>query len=126
MLQNTQGKKLQTIKVSNIYKFSIYQVLTFMYKIKRDTALAAFRDNFREISHRYPTGFSQSNFVESNILSNQTEFAVSSRGPRPWTRLLIKNRKTRHKLRTIRTIILYKNCVLFDSHCDGIPCGFLW
>ena len=43
-----------------------------MYKIKRDTALAAFRDNFREISHRYPTGFSQSNFVESNILSNQT------------------------------------------------------
>ena len=72
MLQNIQGNKLKTIKVSNIYKFSIYQVLTFMYKIKRDTALAAFRDNFRETSHRYPTGFSQSNFVESNILSNQT------------------------------------------------------
>ena len=45
MLQNIQGKKLKTIKVSNIYKFSIYQVLTFMYKIKRDTALASFRDN---------------------------------------------------------------------------------
>ena len=39
-----------------------------MFKIKRDTAPAAFRDDFREISHRYSTGFSQSHFVEGNIL----------------------------------------------------------
>ena len=41
-----------------------------------------FRNDFREISHRYPTGFGQINFVEGNILSNQTKFAVLSRGPR--------------------------------------------
>ena len=38
-----------------------------MFKIKRDTAPAAFRNDFREISHRYPTEFSQSNLVEGNI-----------------------------------------------------------
>ena len=38
-----------------------------MFKIKRDTAPAAFRNDFREISHRYPTKLSQSNFVEGNI-----------------------------------------------------------
>ena len=40
-----------------------------MFKIKRDSAPAAFRNDFRETSHRYPTGLSQSNFVEGNILS---------------------------------------------------------
>ena len=59
-----------------------------MFKIKRDSAPTAFRNDFREISHRYPTGYSQSNFVEGNILSNQTNFAVSSRGPRLWNQLL--------------------------------------
>ena len=90
-----------------------YQALTFMFKIKRDTAPAAFRNDFREISHRYPTGFSQSNFVESNILSNQTKLVVSSRGPRLWNRLLNQEQKN----------------MAFDSHCvrsDAIPYRFLW
>ena len=64
-----------------------------MFKIKRDTAPEAFRNNFREIYHHYSTGFSQGNFVESNILSNQTTFAVSSRGPRLWNRLLHQKQK---------------------------------
>ena len=72
------------MKVLNICRLNIYQVLTFMFKIKRDSAPAAFRNDFREISHRYPTGFSQSNFVEGNILSNQTKLALLSWGPRFW------------------------------------------
>ena len=79
---------MEEMKVLNIYKLNIYQVLTFNSKIKRDSGPAAFRNNFREISHRYPTGLGQSNFVESNILSNQTKFAVSSRGRRLWNRIL--------------------------------------
>ena len=59
-----------------------------MFKIKRDSAPTAFRNDFRKISHRCPTGFSQSNFVEGNILSNQIKFAVSFRGPRLWNQLL--------------------------------------
>ena len=66
------------MKALNIYKLNIYQVFTFMFEIKGDSAPAAFRNDFREISHRYSTGFSQSNLAESNILSNQTKFAVSS------------------------------------------------
>ena len=81
-------EKMEEMKVLNIFKLNIYQVLTFMFKIKRHFAPAAFRNDFREIYHRYPTGFSQSNFVEGNILSNQTKFAVSSRGLRLWNRLL--------------------------------------
>ena len=40
------------------------------------------------------TGFSQSDFVEGNILSNQTKSAVSSRGPRLRNRLLNQEQKT--------------------------------
>ena len=69
---------MEEIKVLNICKFNIYQALTFMFKMEQDTAPAAFQNNFLEIYHCYPTGFSQSNSIEGNILSNQTKFAVSS------------------------------------------------
>ena len=71
-------EKMEETKVLNIYKLNIYQLLAFMFKIKRDSVSAAFRNNFREISHRYPTRISQINSVEGNILSNQAIFVVSS------------------------------------------------
>ena len=73
---------MEQTKILIIYKLNIYQVLTFMFKIKRDSVPAAFRNNFQKISHRYPTGLSQSNFIEDNILSNQTKFSVSFPGSR--------------------------------------------
>ena len=60
-----------------VLKLNIYQLLIFMFKIKRDTASAAFQNDFPEISQWYRTGFSQSNLVERNILSNQTNLFVS-------------------------------------------------
>ena len=51
-----------------------------MFKMKRDTAPASFRNDFREISHQHPTRFGQSNFVKGNVLSYKTKFAVSSQG----------------------------------------------
>ena len=102
----------------NIYKVNIYQVLTLMFKTKRDSAPAAFRNDFREISHRYPIGFSQSTFVEGNILSNQTKFAVSSRGPRLWNRLLNYEQKNMAYINgfknTVKTSFLYlENAVIY-------------
>ena len=58
MFQNIQGEKMKEIKVLNICKLNIYQVLTFMFKIEEDTATAAFQNDFLEIYHCYPTGFS--------------------------------------------------------------------
>ena len=81
------------MKVLNIYNFNIWQVLTLMFKIKRNNAPAAFRNDFRETSHCNPTGFSQSNFEEGNILSNQTKIVVSFRGSGLWDRLLNQEQK---------------------------------
>ena len=102
---------MEEMKVLNIYKFYIYQVLTFMFKIKRDTAPAAFQIDFREISHWYPTRFSQSNFIKGNILSNQTKFAVLSWGPRLWNRLLNQEPKNMAYINdfknSVKTSLLY-------------------
>ena len=87
MLQNIQEKRNKS------FKFNIYQELTFIFKKKRDTTPAAFRNDFREISYCYPARFSQSNFAEGNILSNQIKFAVSSRGTRLWNRFLYQEQK---------------------------------
>ena len=70
---------MKEIKALNIYKLNIYQVLTFMFKIKRGTASAAFRNDFREIPHRYSAGFSQSNFAEGNTLSKDKIWCFVSR-----------------------------------------------
>ena len=111
MLQNIQGEKMEEMKVLNIYKFNIYQILTFMFKIKRDAAPAVFQNNSWERYHRYTTGFSQSNFVEGNILSNQTKFAVLSRGPRFWDRILNQEQKNMAYINgfenSVKTSLLY-------------------
>ena len=94
---------MEEMKVLNIYKLNFYQVLTFMFKIKRDSASAAFRNNFRYISHQYLTGFKQSNFVEGTILSNQTKLSVSSRGPSLWNRLLNQEQKNMKYIMALKT-----------------------
>ena len=85
--------------------------LIVIFKIKRDSAAAAFWNNFWGIPYRYPTGFSQINFVESNILSNQTKFAVSSWGPRLWNRLLNQEQKNMAYINgfknSVKTSLLY-------------------
>ena len=50
--------------------------------LKQDTEPAFSRKDFGEIFHRYPAGFSQSDFLEGNIMSNQTKFAVLSQNPK--------------------------------------------
>ena len=64
-----------------------------MFKTKQNSATAAFRNGFRKISQPYPTGLSQNNFMEDNILSNQTKVVVLSRRPRLWNRLLNQEQK---------------------------------
>ena len=41
------NEKMEELKVSNICKLNIYQVLIFMFKIKREIAPVAFWNDFR-------------------------------------------------------------------------------
>ena len=82
------------MKVLNIYKLNIYQVLTFMFKIKTNTALLIFRTQFKEIQHIYPTRFSKNSFIENQLVYSQTKFSVSSRGPRLWNNILDQQQKS--------------------------------
>ena len=111
---------MEEMKVLNIYKLNSYKLFTFMFKIKRGSASAAFRNNFREISHGYPTQFSQSNFVKGNILSNQTKFAISSQGPRVWNRHLSQEQKS------MVYINGFKNSVKTSLLCLGNDIIYFW
>ena len=82
------------MKILNIYKLNIYQVLTFMFKIKTNTAPLVFRTKFKEIQHIYPTRFSKNSFVENQLVYSQTKFSVSSRGPRLWNNILDQHQKS--------------------------------
>ena len=62
------------MKVLNIYKHNIYQILNFMFKIKANTAPCIFQNQFTEIQHQYSTRFSKNSFVESQLVYSQTKF----------------------------------------------------
>ena len=69
--QNCNIKDSMTkMKILNIYKLNIYQVLNFMYRIKTNTAPIFFYNNFNEINHSYPTRFSNNGFVEKKNFSH--------------------------------------------------------
>ena len=82
------------MKVLNIYKLNIYQILNFMFKIKASTAACIFQNQFTEIQHQYSTRFSKNSFVESQLVYSQTKFSVSSRGPRLLNKLLDQQQKS--------------------------------
>ena len=82
------------MKVLNIYKLNIYQVLNFMLKIKANTAPCIFQNQFTEIHHQYSTRFSKNSFVKSQLVYSQTKFCVLSREPRLWNKLLDQQQKS--------------------------------
>ena len=65
-----------------------------MFKIKANTAPCIFQNQFTEVQDQYSTRFIKNSFVESQLVYNQTEFSVSSRGPRLWNKLLDKQQKS--------------------------------
>ena len=82
------------MKVLNIYKLNIYQILNFMFKIKTNTAPCIFENQFTEIQHKYSTRFIKNSFVESQLVYSQTKFSVSSRRPQLWNKLLDQQQKS--------------------------------
>ena len=82
------------MKVLNIYKLNIYQILNFMFKIKPITAPCSFENQFTEIQQQYSTRFSKNSFVENLLVYGQTKFSVSSRGPRLRNKLLDQQQKS--------------------------------
>ena len=93
------------MKVLNVYKLNIYQVLNFMFQIKTNIAPAVFYSCFTEVHHPYLTRFSENSFVENQIILNQTKFAVSSRGPRLWNNILNSYQKALIHEATFKTSI---------------------
>ena len=68
------------MKILNIYKLNIYQVLNFMHRIKTNTAPIVFHSSFNEINHPYSTRFSNNRFVEKKAFLTPSKIAVSSLG----------------------------------------------
>ena len=53
------------MKVLNINKLNIYQILNFMFKIKTNAAPCIFENQFTENQHQYSTRFTKNSFVGS-------------------------------------------------------------
>ena len=81
------------LKVLNIYKLSINQILIFMFNIKTNIAPFIFGNKFTEIQQQYLTRFSKSSCIKNQLVRSQTKFSVLSRGPMVLNKLLDQQHK---------------------------------
>ena len=84
---------IRELCVLNIYQLNIYNVLNLMFKAKNGLIPDAFQNKFNMISHDYFTKNSMCNFKEPRFSLKITKFAISSRGPRLWNKILDNNTK---------------------------------
>ena len=108
---------MRELCVLNIYQLNIY-VLNLMFKAKNGLIPDAFQNKFNLISHDYFTKNSMCNFKEPRFSLKITKFAISSREPRLWNKILDNNTKafTSYSLfqTTIKNILInLENVVLF-------------
>ena len=85
---------LMELNALNIYKLNIYQVLLFMFKSKHGLSPNIFHSYFTKISHKYPTNFSNDNFVVPRFYLKLSSFQIQYRGPFLWNEFfqkIIKN-----------------------------------
>ena len=91
----THSKPLmKKLNILNVYQLNIFQTLNFMYRTKTKSIPTIFSQSFESIKHKYPTNYSNSNFVIPKQNLTISKFAISQRGPSLWNKFLddsIKN-----------------------------------
>ena len=107
---------MKELCIFNIYQLNIY-VLNLMFKVKNDLLPDAFQNKFNMILHEYFTKNSMCNYKEPRFSLKVTKFAISSRGPHLWNKILDNNTKAFTSYSLFQTIknrlINLENLVLF-------------
>jgi len=80
--------RLKQLGALDIFQLNVYQVLVFMHKIKNGTSPAIFRDQFREINHKYGTRYSENSYVIPKANLDSKRFSICYRGPSLWNSIL--------------------------------------
>ena len=72
-INENSRQKMRKLKILNVHKLNLFQILNFMHRVKNNTIPSVFLQKFQIIDHIYPTRNSQNNFVQSMIKINQTK-----------------------------------------------------
>ena len=92
-INENSRQKMRKLKILNVHKLNLFQILNFMHRVKNNTIPSVFHQKFQITDHIYPTRNSQNNFVQSMIKINQSKNAISARGPSLWNNILNENLK---------------------------------
>lgn len=76
--------RMKDLKIVNIHKINLYQVLHFIFRVKNNIIPSSFNKKFQTIDHIYSTRHNQQKFVQSMIKYKQTKNKKSSRGQRTY------------------------------------------
>ena len=92
-MESRSKQIMKELCILNIHQLNIYNILNLMFKVKNGSIPDTFQNRFYLISHDYLTKNSIHNFKEPMFNLKITNFAMSSRGPRLWNKILDNNTK---------------------------------
>ena len=113
---------LRSLGALKIYKLNLHQILVFMYKTKLGISPKIFESYFSEISHKYPTRFSENNFVVPKYNLKLSLYSIRYRGPYLWkmfSDFLNKNNRSTldHFKNESKQYFLSRNYTMLDMKC---------
>lgn len=76
--------RMKNLKIVNIHKINLYQVLHFIFGVEKNIIPSSFNKKFQTIDHIYSTRHNQQKFVQSMIKYKQTKNKKSSRDQRTY------------------------------------------
>ena len=83
---------MKKIKALNVYQINLFQVISFMYKVKNGTVPDVFNNNFSSVNHSHSTRFSLNCFELPRSLKT-SKFSILLRGPKLWNQFLNNEEK---------------------------------
>ena len=104
---------MKELKALNVYQINVYQIISFMYKVKRGSIPKIFNNNFSSVDHSYSTRFSLNSFQLPRSLKT-SKFSIILRGPKLWNNFLTDNEKNNLSIFAFKRAL--KNKILsFDN-----------
>ena len=89
-------------KILTIYEINLYQIMIFVYR-QHNTMLPKVFDNcFANVSHHYPSRFSQYGFLTQADVGRKAKYSIIHRGPHVWNHFKCDEIKSSNSLQSFK------------------------
>ena len=89
-------------RILNVFEINLFQLMTIMFRHKKQLLPEIFSNKFAPASNRYSTRLTRHGYREKTPPSQLNKFSITTRGPYVWNRMTCKEAKVSHTLQSFK------------------------